>query len=124
MTSEKPYTVEMEDRGEYLWVLVSGEKVTAAIAAAYWNEIADRCFELDRNKLLIEKNFKQTVGPDEMILMAEHVGKLLPTRRIALFDRWGHQDINELGKKLARNRDVMFQTFDNLRDAERWLLAN
>lgn len=124
MTAEKAYTVEMEDRGEYLWVLVRGEKVTAPIAAAYWNEIADRCFELDRDKVLIEKDFKQTVGPDEMILMAEHVGNLLPTRRIAFFDRWGHESINELGKKLARNRDVMFQTFDNVRDAERWLLAN
>ena len=124
MDPEKSYTIEMEDRGEYLWVLVSGEKVTAAIAADYWNEIADRCRELDQHKVLIEKDFKHTVGPAEMILMAEHVGKLLPTRRIAFFDRWGHESINELGKKLARNRDVMLQTFDNVANAERWLLAN
>jgi hypothetical protein len=120
----KLYDIKMEDRGEYLYVLVGGKQLTAFVAAAYWNEIAGKCFELEKMKILIEKDFAETVGPAEMLQMGEHVGKLLPTRRIAFLDRWGHDEINSLGKKLARNRDVMMQVFHDIRDAEKWLLAN
>lgn len=118
------YTLKMEDRGEYLWVLAGGEKLPAAISISYWNEIAERCYETDRMKILIEKDFRESVGPADMIQMAEHLGKILPGRRIAFVDHYGHEEINELGKKLARNRDVVMQTFANARDAEKWLLAN
>ncbi|HTK36852.1 MAG TPA: hypothetical protein VL325_00040 [Pyrinomonadaceae bacterium] len=120
----KPYDIKMEDRGDYLYVLVGGEKLTALIAASYWNEIAGKCFELEKMKVLIEKNFSESVGPAEMIQMSSHLGKLLPTRRIAFLDRKGNDEINSLGKRLARNRDVMMQVFRNANDAEKWLLAN
>jgi hypothetical protein len=124
METNKPYHITMEDRGDYLYVLVGGDQLTALIAGSYWNEIAGKCFELEKMKILIEKNFKESVGPAEMIQMSSHLGKLLATRRIAFLDRWGHDEINSLGKKLARNRDVMMQVFENVNDAERWLLAN
>jgi len=124
MTTEKSYTIELEDRGEYLYVLVGGEKLTAFISAAYWNEIAEKCYELEKNKILIEKDFKESVSPAEMLQMSTHLGQLLPERRIAFVDRYGHEDINELGKKLARNREVILQIFTNVRSAEQWLFAN
>src|SRR5262249_19672574 len=124
MEAEKSYTIEMDDRGEYLYVFVSGEKLTANIAAGYWNEIAQKCYELDCRKILIEKDFKESVGPDEMLRMADHVGGLLPNRRIAFVDRYHHDSINELGKRLARNRNIMMQICANVQDAERWLHAN
>ena len=124
MNNDKPYEIEMEDRGEYLWVLAGGDQLTAQISAAYWNEIAEKCFELGKSKILIEKDFKKSVGPGEMLEMATHLGQLLPEKRIAFIDRHGHESINELGKKLARNRDVMMQTFKDVREAEKWLLAN
>lgn len=124
MNTEKPYDIEMEDRGEYLHVIVGGERLTAPLSAAYWNEIAGKCFELDKSKILIEKNFKESVKAPEMLQMAENLGQLLPMRKIAFYDRYGHENINELGKKLARNRDVMMQIFKNVEDAEKWLLAN
>lgn len=124
MTTNKPYTIELEDRVEYLYALVGGDKLTADISAMYWNEIAEKCFELDRRKILIEKDFKETVGPAEMIQMATNLGQLLAGRTIAFLDRHGHEDINELGKKLARNQDVMMQIFETVADAEHWLKAN
>jgi hypothetical protein len=121
---EKQYSIEMESRPGYLWVLVGGKSLTAQISATYWNEIADRCASTDCDKVLIEKNFERSVPPEEMILMAEHLSKVLPHGRVAFIDRFRHDAINELGKKLARNRDVMFQVFETVDDAERWLLAN
>jgi len=124
MNAEKAYTIEMEERGEYLYVLVSGEKLTAGIAVTYWNEIAEKCFDLEQRKILIEKNFKESVTAEEMLRMADHLGSLLPNQRIAFVDRYGHDNVNELGKRLARNRDVMMQIFEKVDDAERWLHAN
>lgn len=122
--AERAYTIEMDERGEYIYVLVTGDKLTANIAAGYWNEIAQKCFEIDCRKILIEKNFKEGVGPDEMLHMADHVGGLLPNRSIAFVDRYNHDSINELGKRLARNRSITMQIFDNVDDAERWLRVN
>lgn len=123
-SSDPGYTLTMEDREGYLYALASGEKLTAQISAAYWNDIAGRCFENDVDRILIEKNFAEGVGPEDMLLMADHLGNLLPGRRVAFVDRRQHDPINELGKKLARNRDVIMQIFNNVTDAQKWLRAN
>ena len=121
---EKPYTIKLEDRGEYLYALVGGNRLTPKIAGAYWREIAEMCFELGKMKIMIEKDFAITVSPAEMLQMGMYLGELLATKKIAFIDRHGNDDINELGKKIARNRDVKMQTFHNVDEAERWLLAN
>jgi hypothetical protein len=124
MQTDKPYRMEIEDRGDYLYVLVGGDKLTADIAASYWREIADVCFDLKKNKILIEKDFAQSVSPLEMVHMGNFLGQLLANKKIAFFDRYGNEDINELGKKIARNRNVIMQTFQNIKDVEKWILTN
>lgn len=124
MRSDPNYTLTLEERQGYLYALAGGQTLTAEISASYWNEIAGRCFETNIERILIEKDFAEGVGPDEMLRMADHLGNLLPGRRIAFLDRHRHDAINELGKKLARNRDVMMQVFDSVESAERWLSAN
>jgi hypothetical protein len=124
MEAAKPYTIKIELREEYLYVVVSGEKLTPAISIAYWNEIAEKCFESDCRKILFERNFPETVTAEEMLQMAEHLGNLLPNRLVAFVDHYGHENVNELGKRLARNRHVMAQICEDTSSAERWLLAN
>jgi hypothetical protein len=120
----KSYSIKFEDRGEYLYVLVGGRKLTAAISATYWREIAHHCFQLKKLKILIEKDFKQSVSPQEMLQMGNYLGYLLPTFKVAFVDRYKHQEVNELGKVVARHREVIMQLFDNVEDAEQWLLVN
>jgi hypothetical protein len=121
---DKPYKIEIEDGGDYLYVVVGGEKLTAEISAAYWEEIAQRCKELEKTKILIEKDFPETVSPAEMIRMGLRLGELLPGKKIAFLDRYGHDEVNELGKKLARSQHVVLQVFKTVEDARRWLMAN
>lgn len=118
------YKIFMENRGEYLYVLVGGKKLTAEIAAAYWREIASECFALKLTKVLIEKDFAKTVSPPEMLQMGEYLGYLLPTFKIAFIDRYNHKDVNHLGKVVARSNEVKMQIFDNPEEAEQWLLVN
>lgn len=117
----KGYELTLEHRENYLYVFVSGEKLSAQIAGRYWNEIAGECFEKGYKAILLEKDFRESVGPEDMLLMAEHLGNLLPGCRVALVDRHRHEDINRLGNKLARNRDVIMQVFDDVADAQEWL---
>jgi hypothetical protein len=124
MKTEKPYRIEIEDRGDYLYVLVGGDKLTADIAATYWREIAEVCFDLKKSKILIEKDFAQSVSPLEMVQMGTFLGQLLVNKKIAFLDRYGNEDINELGKKIARNRNVIMQTFKDIKDAEKWITSN
>jgi hypothetical protein len=124
MDINKPYTIELEDRGEYLYVLVGGRKLTVEIAVSYWTEIAGACLELEKSKILIEKDFAESVSPVEMIQMSDFLGEVLPNKKIAFLDRYGNESINELGKKLARNRNVKLQLFTNIKEAEEWLFVN
>ena len=124
MENEPEYTIQTEFRGDHLWALVGGERLTATIAARYWDEIASRCKENDCRKILIEKDFEVPARAQDLIEMAEHLSTVLPGSCIAFIDRWNHEGINELGKRLARNHDVKMQTFSTLREAEKWLRAN
>jgi len=54
-------------------------------------------------KVLIEKDFPETVGPVEMVWMAEHLGSRVMKSRSMIATTM--RALNELGKKLARNRD-------------------
>ena len=124
MNSEKPYTITIEHRDDFLWAVVGGKKLTADIAAAYWDEIAQKCADENCKKVLIEKDFEIPAGPEDLIKMAAHLAAVLPTNRVAFVDRWDHENVNELGKRLARNQNVMMQTFSDTHDAEKWLRAN
>lgn len=123
MNEASLYTITLEDRGEYLYALVGGEYLTPAIAKLYWDEIAERTFALGKSKIMIEKDFQKSVSAPEMLDMGVYLGKILPTKKIAFLDRHGNPDINELGKKIARNRGVQLQIFNNTKDAEKWLKA-
>ena len=123
MNEAAPYKLSLEDRGEYLYALVGGEVLTPEISKLYWNEIADKCLKLGKSKILIEKDFVQGVSAPEMLNMGIYLGALLPGKNIAFLDRYKNDDVNELGKKIARNQGVKMQIFENINDAEKWLLA-
>ena len=121
MSETKPYYIQLEDRNEYLYVLVGGELLTPEIAQMYWDEIAEKCAELGTTKILIEKDFVTTVTPPEILEMGVYLGKILSGKKIAFFDRYQNQDVNELGKVIARNQGVQMRLFENIEEAKRWI---
>lgn len=121
MNIGKPYEIKLEDRGEYLYALVGGENLTPDIAKLYWDEIAEECFRMEKNKILIEKDFRESVSAPEMLEMGSYVGGILANKKIAFVDRFKNESVNELGKKIARNRGVFMKIFDNIAEAENWL---
>ncbi|MCA1624555.1 MAG: hypothetical protein LC768_14220 [Acidobacteria bacterium] len=124
MNEDKPYIIELENRGEYLYALVSGETLTPEIAKMYWDEIAEKCFTLKTSKIMIEKEFTKSVSPPEMLEMGVYLGKILTGKKIAFIDRYKNESINELGKVIARNQGVIMRIFKNKIEAEKWLIGS
>ncbi len=124
MPEETPYSIRLENRGEYLYALVGGEILTPEIAAMYWDEIAEKCLAAGKSKILIEKDFIQSVTAPEILDMGVYLGKIMAGRKIAFIDRHKNESVNELGKVIARNQGVMMRIFDNVEEAVRWLTGN
>jgi hypothetical protein len=124
MDPEKPYSLETENRGSYLYAIIGGLKVTSEMARDYWTEIVDECKDLGLDKILAEKNFVETISMDSLADLNPYFSELFKGLKVAFVDRYHHDDISELGKKLARASGVKMQTFANAAEAEKWLLAN
>ena len=122
--NDKPYSLETENRGDYLYAIVGGLKVTPEIAMSYWREIVNECDELGISKILLEHNFVEMISMQEMLKIIGPVGDLLKGRSFAFLDRYGHYDVPEAGKAILRGLDVKMQLFHDLQEAEKWLLAN
>lgn len=124
MGENTDYSIETENRGSYLYVIVGGLKVTPQIALDYWNEIIGECESLGCSKILLEHNFIEMIEMSEMLKIIGPVAEMLDGRMLAFYDRYGHHDTPEAGKKILRSHDVKMQVFQDIKEAERWLLAN
>lgn len=121
---EKAYSIETENRGSYLYAIVGGIKVTPEMAKDYWAEICEECDEIGLDKILVEKNFIETISMDSLVELSPYLTELFKGFKIAFVDRYHHDDISELGKTLARGSGVMMQIFSDVDEAEKWLMAN
>ena len=124
MNDAKSYELEMDDMGSYIHAVVGGLRVTPEVALGYWQEIVDKCEETGCSKILLEHNFVEMIGMQEMLEVIGPVGDLLKGRSMAFYDRYGHYDIPEAGKAILRGHEVKMQLFHDLDEAKRWLLAN
>ena len=123
-TLESPYKIEFEHQAEYLYVHVSGERDSLEISRRYWREIADECKKNKCGKLLIVEDIKEVVSLTEMYQIASEIPDLgLTGIRIAFVDRYIEQKtLNEFGEIVATNRGIYGKIFDNIAEAEQWLL--
>jgi hypothetical protein len=122
--SDKPYSLEMEDRGEYLYAIVGGLKVTSEIGLAYWKEIVAECEKLGIAKILLEHNFAEMISMSGMLEVIGPLAGMLKGRMFAFVDRYEHYDIPEAAKGILRNQNIKMQLFRDVEEAEKWLLAN
>jgi len=120
----RPYSLETENRGRYLYALVGGLKVTPEIAIAFWREIIKECEELGLSRILLDHNFVEMISMEDMLEVIGPIGEMLRGRTFAFVDRWGHYEIPEAGKVILRGLNVKMQIFKDTGEAERWLLAN
>jgi hypothetical protein len=122
--SAKPYRIAFEHRSQYLYVYVSGEHDSYEISRRYWLEVADECAKTGHKKVLIEEDIEETVSIAEVYQLASELPQMgFQGVRVAFFDRFAeHEDLNQFAELVATNRGLLARVFNNLEEAENWLL--
>ena len=120
----KPYQISFERRPQYLYVYVSGERDSYEISRQYWQEVSGECGRTQCKKVLIEEDIPEVISMGEMYQLAAEIPQLgFFGVRIAFVDRYiEHQDLNQFGELVAINRGVYGKIFNDVKEAEKWLL--
>ena len=121
----KLYKLEFEERAEYLYAYVSGETDSLDISREYWREIAEECRRIKCGKVLIVEDIKEVVSTmDEFQIASEIPSMGFFGIRVAFVDLYiEHSAINEFGEIVATNRGLHGKVFNDLAEAEKWLLS-
>lgn len=122
--SEKKYEIVFEDRDEYLYVYVTAERDSYEISHQFWQEIADRCRRDQIKKVLIEENIPTNSSMADIYKLAAELPNMgFYGVTVAFVDRFIEQnDLNQFGELVAVNRGLQGKVFNNIRQAELWLL--
>ena len=118
----KQYTLTFEERPDYLYARVEGEKDSYEISRAFWTEVAGECERLGASKVLVEENIPEVVSVSEMYAIASELPDLFLGVSLAFVDRYADQvELNSFGELVAQNRGVRGRYFADLASAEEWL---
>jgi hypothetical protein len=119
----KPYTLSFEERNGYLYAFVCGEKDSLETSLAYWAAIAAECKARNVRRVLVEEDFKTQLSLTDMFLVASKLPELGPGLKAAFVDRQpDHHSENMFGEKVVRSHGGLGRVFQNVHDAEAWLL--
>ncbi len=122
----KLYNLEFEERAEYLYARVSGDKDNVEISKQYWREIAEECQRTKCGKLMIVEDLKEMGTTMDTYQFASEIPNMgFSGIQIAFVDQHIEQlPLNEFGELVATNRGVYVKIFNSIEEAEKWLLSN
>ena len=122
MADPAPYTIEYDDRGDYLRALVTGAVDTVLTSLSYWNEIAAECRGRGMTRLLVIENFGTSAPLGDVFQVAEKLPAIVRGLRVAFVDRrLEDYSENQFGELVAVNRGVIGKLFADESEAVRWL---
>jgi hypothetical protein len=120
----KLYRLEFERRAGYLYAHVEGEHDSYAISKAYWQEVADECDRSGCDAVLIDENIKEAASIADVFQLCSEIPSMgFLGVRVAFVDRYlDHNEVNEFGELVALNRGIDGKLFNDIDEAEKWLL--
>ena len=121
---QKPYKLTFEIRPSYLYACVEGEHDNYEISRAFWQEIAREVDRLNAERVLIDENIVESVSIAEVFQLASEIPEMgFGSTRVAFVDRYlDQQEVNSFGELVAVNRGLNGKVFNDVREAEAWLL--
>ncbi len=119
----KPYQLTVENRADYLYAYVEGQRDTYSISRAYWQEVADEAVRLNSTRVLIDENIVESSSIEDVFRLASEIPQMgFGRARIAFVDRYLDQnEVNQFGEIVATNRGVNGRVFNDIPTAEQWL---
>jgi hypothetical protein len=120
----KPFAVRCEERGDYLYCVVTGLKGDHDVGIAYWGVLADEVARRGAKRLLVDAQLEgPTMSPQGLARVIAHfVGSPLEGVRIAYLENEARNvPAMEHGAIAAAELGFRAHVFLDVGTAERWL---
>jgi hypothetical protein len=123
--ADKQYELTLEERPGYLYARVEANKITEEIAMGYLHEVTDRCRDIDCARLLVDREIPEMLPDGALFFVAAEFQKMIKGIRVAFVNKFvSNDDALDFAVRVGMNRGADYGTFNNLADAERWLLGS
>ena len=123
--SDKPYRLTFEHRPEYLYAYVEGDEDSYEISATYWREIAEECRANKYTRVLIVEDIVESGTMADAYQLSSELPQMgYMGIKVAFVDKYiEQQDLNQFGELVAVNRGINGKIFNDVDEAEKWLLV-
>ena len=123
-THNKPYQLTFEPRDGYLFARITAETITREMATEYLTEIAGKCAELKLERILLERLIPATMSNTDTYFVIGDLVRILGGRRFAVVNpHMSNEDSLGFSALVGANRGIRYRVFQNIEDAEAWLLS-
>jgi len=118
------YRIDCEDRGTYLYVLVTGTNTREAVLG-YHQDVLAECRQREVSRVLIDERLEgERLSTFDVFDIASQGSRSAFAQFSAIaYVEAQMTDLREFAEDIAVNRGIPVATFTNLEDAERWIEA-
>ena len=117
------YELIFEKRLNYLYAHVRAEKVTSESVLEYLSKIAERCDEMGFDRVMLYREIPAMLSDGMLFFVAGKFRQMIGERKVAVVNPYKEYEQGlAFGVLVGRNRGARYKMFDNVADAEVWLL--
>lgn len=119
-----PYEIDFEDRKDFAYARISAHAIDRSMAFAYLAEVVMKCAEHRQKKLLLVRDIPAVMSDEDMIAALRSLLSMGSGMKIAIVNAQPGlgKNLREIVNAECADRDDC-SYFEDLAEAERWLLA-
>ena len=122
-TPSKPYLLTFTVHPKYLYANLTGEAISVEIIRDYVTEIVAKSDETRKRRILLYRDIPTVLSEGEVFFTVNQSLEALARKKLALVNP--HEAIDEsvdFAVTVGQNRGGNYRSFNNVADAEAWLL--
>ena len=120
----RPYEIIFTEHPEYLYVELRGGRVSPDIIRDYIADILAKCGETGKTRILLYRDIPAVLSEGEVFHTVNESLQALSGKKLALVNP--HENIRsavEFGMTVGQNRGGNYRSFNNVAEAQEWLLG-
>lgn len=121
----KTFKLTFEERSGYLYACVAAPTIDRKSALEYLHSVAEQVKSREVDRLMLERDIPVMLPASDLFFTTQDFLKMIGRTRVAFVNP--HTSIEEEMKfamTIGTNRGANYRLFDNIPDAEAWLLRN
>jgi hypothetical protein len=119
----KPYILIFTEHPGYLYVNLKAETISAEIIRDYIREVVSRSDATGNRRILLFRDIPAVLSRGQAFFMVNESLDALKGKQLALVNPHGEiKESIDFAMTVGQNRGGNYRSFDNVADAEAWLL--